>query len=67
MEGKLWNRRQVMESCARAAAGSMLAWFPWGNAAAAQMPPAEPLGIRSPTGHTSPMAQIPHSSGLNLR
>ncbi len=43
MEGKLWNRRQVMESCARVAAGSMLTWFPWGNAATAQMPPPEPL------------------------
>jgi glucosylceramidase len=43
MEGKLWSRRQVMGSCARVAAGSMLARFPWGNAAAAQMPPPEPL------------------------
>jgi hypothetical protein len=28
MAGKLWSRRQVMGSCARIAAGSMLARFP---------------------------------------
>jgi glucosylceramidase len=43
MEPKLWNRRQVMRSCAQAAAGVALGGLTGSRASALQLPPPEPL------------------------